>query len=145
MFSVFMLLVIFAFLVYQTLPLFILQRLQYEGREREARVYSWYVFILANVVVEVAWSTLASLLVFFPFYYLIGMNKNGIPTGEAPQRNGLWYFIVWSFMMFECTFTDMIAAGASTAEVGAVVALLLFALSLIFCGYVSLSPALFEC
>jgi ATP-binding cassette, subfamily G (WHITE), member 2, PDR len=134
MFSIFMLLVIFAFLVYQTMPHFILQRQQYEGRERASRVYSWPVFILASIIVELPWNTLASLLVFFPFYYLVGMNKNAIATDAVTERGGLMFFITWSFMMFESTFTAMVVAGVGTAEVGAILALLLFALSLIFCG-----------
>ncbi|KAH9997170.1 ABC-2 type transporter-domain-containing protein, partial [Xylariaceae sp. FL0662B] len=133
-FSIFMLLVIFAFLVYQTMPHFIVQWQQYEGREGAFRMYSWYVFILANVVVELPWATLASLLVFFPFYYLVGMNQNAIPTDSVVNRGGFMFFITWSFMIFESTFTDMVIAGLETAELGAIAALLLFAMSLIFCG-----------
>ncbi|KAI4601527.1 hypothetical protein KJ359_011657 [Pestalotiopsis sp. 9143b] len=136
MFSIFMLLVIFAFLVYQTMPHFIVQRQQYEGRERASRVYSWPVFIFANILVELPWNTLASLLVFFPFYYLVGMNNNAIATDSVTERGGLMFFITWSFMMFESTFTAMVIAGVGTAEVGAIMALLLFALSLIFCGVI---------
>ncbi|KAF7532185.1 hypothetical protein G7054_g8168 [Neopestalotiopsis clavispora] len=142
MFSIFMLLVIFAFLVYQTMPHFILQRQQYEGRERASRVYSWPVFILASIIVELPWNTLASLLVFFPFYYLVGMNKNAIATDAVTERGGLMFFITWSFMMFESTFTAMVVAGVGTAEVGAILALLLFALSLIFCGVIVTLSAL---
>ncbi|KAI0139473.1 ABC-2 type transporter-domain-containing protein [Hypoxylon sp. NC0597] len=134
MFAIFMLLVIFAFLVYQTMPQFILQRQQYEGRERSSRAYSWYTFLLANVVVELPWSTLASLLVFVPFYYLVGMNENAIPTHAVAERDGLMFLLTWSFLIFESTFADMVIAGVDTAEVGAVLGLLLFALSLIFSG-----------
>ncbi|KAK6067384.1 multidrug resistance protein cdr1 [Seiridium cupressi] len=134
MFSIFMLLVIFAFLVYQRMPHFIVQRQQYEGRERSSRVYSWYVFMLANMSAELPWNTLAALLVFFPFYYLVGMNNNAVATDSVTERGGLMFFITWSFMMFESTFADMVIAGVDTAEVGAVIALLMFALSLIFCG-----------
>ncbi|KAM0809867.1 putative ABC transporter domain-containing protein [Seiridium cardinale] len=134
MFSIFMLLVIFAFLVYQRMPHFIVQRQQYEGRERSSRVYSWYVFMLANMSAELPWNTFAALLVFFPFYYLVGMNNNAVATDSVTERGGLMFFITWSFMMFESTFADMVIAGVDTAEVGAVIALLMFALSLIFCG-----------
>ncbi|KAI1075018.1 ABC-2 type transporter-domain-containing protein [Whalleya microplaca] len=133
-FLIFMLLVIFAFLVYQSMPHFIIQRLQYEGREGASRMYSWYVFILANIVVELPWATLASLLVFFPFYYLVGMNENAIPTNSVANRGGFMFLITWSFMIFQSSFTDMVIAGLETAELGAIAALLLFALSLIFCG-----------
>ncbi|POS78197.1 hypothetical protein DHEL01_v203413 [Diaporthe helianthi] len=134
MFSIFMLLVIFAFLVYQTMPHFIIQRQQYEGRESASRMYSWQVFILSNIVVELPWTTLASLLIFFPFYYLVGMNNNGIPTDSVTERGGLMFLIIWAFMLFQSTFADMCIAGANTAEEGAIVSLLMFALSLLFCG-----------
>ncbi|KAI2466733.1 ABC-2 type transporter-domain-containing protein [Annulohypoxylon bovei var. microspora] len=134
MFAIFMLLVIFAFLVYQTMPQFLLQRQQYEGRERSSRIYSWYTFLLANMVVELPWSTIASLLVFIPFYYLVGMNDNAIQTNAVVERGGLMFLLTWSFLIFESTFTDMVIAGVETAEVGAVIALLLFAMSLIFSG-----------
>ena len=134
MFSIFMLMVIFAFLVYQTMPHFITQRSLYEARERSSQTYAWYVFVVANIVVELPWSTIASLVVFFPFYYLVGMYRNAIPTDAVHERGGLMFFLMWSFMLFESTFADMVIAGIPTAEVGATIALLLFALSLIFCG-----------
>lgn len=62
------------------------------------------------------------------------MNNNAIATDSVTERGGLMFFITWSFMMFESTFTAMVIAGVGTAEVGAIMALLLFALSLIFCG-----------
>ncbi|GKT92070.1 multidrug resistance protein cdr1 [Colletotrichum tofieldiae] len=134
MFSIFMLLVVFAFLVYQTMPNFILQREQYEARERASRAYSWYVFVLVNIIVELPWNTLAALVIFFPFYYLVGMYKNAIPTDAVTERGGLMFLLIWAFMLFESTFADMVVAGVPTAEIGATLSLLLFTLCLIFCG-----------
>jgi len=134
MFAIFMLLVVFAFLVYQTMPNFILQREQYEARERASRTYSWRAFMLVNILVELPWNTVVALIIFFPFYYLVGMDKNAEPTDAVTQRGGLMFLLVWAFMLFESTFADMVVAGAPTAEVGATIALLLFALCLIFCG-----------
>lgn len=140
MFSIFMLLVIFAFLVYQTMPHFISQRDVYEVRERQSRTYSWHTFLLANIVVEIPWATLAAVLVFFPFYYLVGMYRNAVPTDAVTERGGLFFLLVWAFMFFEATFADMVIAGVETAELGATLALLLFAMTLIFCGYVLFFP-----
>ncbi|SPO04603.1 probable ABC1 transport protein [Cephalotrichum gorgonifer] len=131
MFATFILLVSFAFLVYQTMPHFILQRELYEARERASRTYSWQVFMSVNIIVELPWNTLVALLIFFPYYYIVGMDKGSEPTTE---RGALMFLLVWVFMMFESTFADMVVAGAPTAEVGATIALLLFALCLIFCG-----------
>ena len=134
MFAIFMLLVVFAFMVYQTMPNFILQREQYEARERASRTYSWPVFILVNILVELPWNTVAALFIFFPFYYLVGMDKNASSTNTVTERGSLMFLLFWSFMLFESTFADMVVAGATTAEVGATTALLLFSLCLIFCG-----------
>ncbi|KAL1889018.1 Multidrug resistance protein [Sporothrix stenoceras] len=134
MFSLFLLLVIFAFLTYQTMPHFIQQRELFEVRERAARTYHWAVFISANVLVEIPWNTLAALLVFLPFYYLVGMQNNAVPTHAVAERGGLMFFFLWVFLLFESTFADMVVAGAPTAELGATIALLLFAFCLIFCG-----------
>ena len=134
MFSIFMLLIIFAFLVYQSMPHFILQRAQYEARERSSRTYSWPVFIAANVAVELPWNTLVSLLVFLPFYYLVGMHRNAQVAGAEAERGALMFLLVWVFMISETTFTSMVIAGIETPEVGAIAALLLFFLTLLFCG-----------
>ncbi|KAJ9156438.1 Multidrug resistance protein cdr1 [Pleurostoma richardsiae] len=142
MFSIFMLLVIFAFLTYQTMPHFIRQRELYEIRERASRTYSWGVFMLANIVVELPWNTFAALLVFLPFYYLVGMDRNGIPTHSVSERSGLMFLLLWVFLVFESTFADMVVAGAPTAELGATMALLLFAFCLIFCGVMVSKDAL---
>lgn len=58
MFATFMLLVL-AFLTYQAMANFILQRDIYEARERASNMYSWVVFMLANIVVELPWNSLA--------------------------------------------------------------------------------------
>ncbi|KAH6688979.1 ABC-2 type transporter-domain-containing protein [Plectosphaerella plurivora] len=136
MFSIFMLLVIFAFLLYQTMPNFILQREQYEARERASRSYSWYVFVLVNIIVELPWNTLASIAVFFPFYYLVGMQNNASAAGAETERGALMFLLIWAFLLFEATFADMVVVAVPTAEIGATLGLLLFAFCLIFCGVV---------
>jgi ABC-type multidrug transport system permease subunit len=134
MFAIFMLLVVFAFLVYQAMPNFILQRDLYEARERAARMYSWVAFMLANIIVELPWNTLAGIIMYATFYYLVGMHRNAEPTDTVGERSGLFLLLMWVFMMFESTFANMVVAGVDMAEVGATIALLLFAFSLIFCG-----------
>jgi ATP-binding cassette subfamily G (WHITE) protein 2 (PDR) len=132
-----MLMIIFAFLVYQTMPNFITQRDLYEVRERPSKTYSWKAFILANIFVELPWNALAAVLIFFPLYYPIGMYQNAIPTGAVVERGALMFLLVLSFMLFASTFTNMVVAGVGSAEIGAIIALILFALCLVFCGYVN--------
>ncbi|KAF5975090.1 ABC transporter CDR4 [Fusarium coicis] len=134
LFSIFMLLVIFAFLTYQTMPGFVTQRTLYEGRERSSKTYAWYNLILANTVIEMAWNSVASLAVYFPFYFLIGMYDNGRLTHTRHERGAFMFLLTWAFMVYEGTFSHMTVAGAPTAEVGATLGLFLFMMSLVFCG-----------
>ncbi|PYH42887.1 AtrD, ABC-transporter [Aspergillus saccharolyticus JOP 1030-1] len=141
-YAIFMLLVIFAFLAYQTMPNFIKQRDLYEVRERPAKTYAWSAFMLANIFADIPWNSLAAVLIFLPFYYIIGMNHNAEETHATAERGGLMFLLIWSFLMHCGTFTIMMVAGVATAEVGATLALLLFAMCLIFCGVLASPTAL---
>ncbi|KAF5642396.1 ABC transporter CDR4 [Fusarium tjaetaba] len=134
LFSIFMLLVIFAFLSYQTMPGFVTQRTLYEGRERSSKTYAWYNLILANTVIEMAWNSVACLAVYFPFYFLVGMYDNGRLTDTQHERGAFMFVLTWAFLVYEGTFSHMCVAGAPTAEVGATFGLFLFMMSLVFCG-----------
>lgn len=133
-FSVFNLLTVFGQLVQQTMPYFVVQRSLYEVRERPSKVYSWKAFMLSQIIVEIPWNTLMSLLMFLCFYYPIGLHKNAEISGQTHERGILMFLLLWAFLMFTCTFTDMIIAGFNSAEAGGNVANLLFMLCLIFCG-----------
>ncbi|OOF91791.1 hypothetical protein ASPCADRAFT_518204 [Aspergillus carbonarius ITEM 5010] len=139
-FAIFMLLVIFAFLAYQTMPNFIKQRDLYEVRERPAKTYAWSAFMMANIIVDIPWNSLAAVLIYLPFYYIIGMYRNAEETHAVTERSGLMFLLIWSFMIHCGTFTIMVVASVATAEVGATLALLLFSMSLIFCGVMA-TPA----
>ncbi|KAJ5701887.1 hypothetical protein N7488_009435 [Penicillium malachiteum] len=139
-FAVFMMLVVFPLLAYQSMPNFILQRDMYEVRERPSKTYSWKAFILAQITVELPWNSLAAVITFFPFYYLIGMNQNADWTDTVTQRGGLMFLLIWAFLMHCSTFTTMVVASVATAEIGAILSLLLFCFCLIFCGVMA-SPS----
>ena len=134
LFSIFMLMTIFGNLLQQTLPHFVTQRALFEVRERQSKTYSWQVFMLANIFVELPWNTLMSILIFFCFYYPIGMYRNAIPAHQVHERGALMWLFIWAFLIFTATFTDMVVAGIPTAETAGNVAQLLFSLCLIFCG-----------
>ena len=90
--------------------------------------------MLSQIIVEIPWNTLMSLLIFLCFYYPIGLYKNAEPAGQVSERSALMFLLLWAFMMFTCTFTDMVIAGFESAEAGGNAANLLFMLCLIFCG-----------
>ncbi|KAF5373389.1 hypothetical protein D9757_009736 [Collybiopsis confluens] len=140
MFSVFMLMTIFGNLVNQIMPQFVTQRSLYEVRERPSKAYSWVAFMLANICAELPWNSLMSVLIFFCWYYPIGLYRNAEPTGAVTERGGLLFLLLWSFLMFTSTFTHMIIAAVEVAENGGNIAQLLFSLCILFCGVLA-SPS----
>ncbi|KFY50876.1 hypothetical protein V496_09128 [Pseudogymnoascus sp. VKM F-4515 (FW-2607)] len=140
LFSIFMLLTIFGNLVQQMMPHFVTQRSLYEVRERPSKTYSWKIFIISNIIVELPWNSLMSVILFATYYYPIGMHRNAEIAGQFHERGILMFLFIWSFLMFTSTFSTMVIAGMETAEAGGNIANLLFSLCLIFCGVLA-SPS----
>jgi len=138
-----MLLTIFSNFSSQILPNFVTQRALYEVRERPSKTYSWTVFILSNILVEIPWNSLMAVLIFLTWYYPIGLHQNAVVAGQVAERGALMFLFVLSFLNFAGTFTNMIIAGIDTAEGAWTLGNLFFSLSLIFCGYVSSPPPRF--
>ncbi|KAE8152303.1 ABC-2 type transporter-domain-containing protein [Aspergillus avenaceus] len=134
MFSVFMLMTIFGNLVQQIMPHFVTQRSLYEVRERPSKTYSWQAFMTANILVELPWNTVMAVLMFFCWYYPIGLYNNAKPTDAVTERGGLMFLLIWVFLLFTSTFAHMVIAGIELAETGGNIATLVFSLCLIFCG-----------
>ncbi|KAJ9635209.1 Multidrug resistance protein [Coniosporium tulheliwenetii] len=134
MFSIFMLFTIFGQLVQQIMPHFVTQRALYEARERPSKTYSWKAFMLSNILVEIPWNSLMAVIIFFCWYYPIGLYRNAQPTDSVTERGGLMFLLIWTFLLFTSTFTDMVIAGIETAETGGNLANLAFSLCLVFCG-----------
>ena len=92
--------------------------------------------MLANIMVELPWNTLMAIIIFFTWYYPIGFYRNAIPYDQVHERGALMFLLVWTFLLFTSTFSNMVVAGIPTAETAGNVGQLLFSLSLIFCGLV---------
>lgn len=142
MFSIFMLFTIFGQMCQQIMPNFCVQRALYEVRERPSKTYSWKAFMISNIVVELPWNTLCAVIIFFTWYYPIGLERNAIPTDQVTQRGGLMFLLIWQFLLFTSTFATMVIAAIETAEVGGNLANLMFSLTLVFCGILA-SPDVF--
>ncbi|KAK0709208.1 ABC-2 type transporter-domain-containing protein [Lasiosphaeria miniovina] len=134
MFAIFNLLTVFGQLVQQTMPHFVIQRALYEVRERPSKVYGWKVFMLSQIIVELPWNILMAALMFFSWYYPVGLHHNAAAADQVVERGGLMFLLLVAFLLFTSTFTDFIIAGFETAEAGGNIANLLFTLCLIFCG-----------
>ncbi|KAF5024207.1 hypothetical protein F66182_3721 [Fusarium sp. NRRL 66182] len=134
MFAIFNLLTIFGQLVQQSMPQFVIQRSLYEVRERPSKVYSWKVFMLAQLIVELPWNGLMAVIMYFCWYYPVGLYNNASAAGQTTERGALMFLFLFMFLLFTGTFSTFIIAGFETAEGGANVANLMFMLCLIFCG-----------
>jgi ATP-binding cassette subfamily G (WHITE) protein 2 (PDR) len=111
----------------------------YERRERPAKTYSWKVFMLSNILVELPWNTLMALILFVSWYYPIGLYRNAEPTHAVAERGGTMFLLMWVYMMYTSTFAHMVQAGVELAGMAGNYANLLFMLTLIFSGSVSIS------
>ncbi|KAM5346379.1 hypothetical protein ACJ41O_009384 [Fusarium nematophilum] len=137
MFAIFNLLTIFGQLVQQSMPQFVIQRSLYEVRERPSKVYSWKIFMLSQLIVELPWNALMSVIMFFCWYYPVGLYRNASDADQLTERGALMFLFLFMFLMFTGTFSTFIIAGFETAEAGANIANLMFMLCLIFCGVLS--------
>lgn len=142
MFAIFNILTVFGQLTQQQMPHFVVQRSLYEVRERPSKVYSWKVFMLSQIIVELPWNTLMAVLMYICWYYPVGLYRNAEAAGQMSERGALVFLFLWAFLIFTSTFTDMVIAGFETAEAGGNIANLLFTLCLIFCGVLA-SPDTF--
>lgn len=135
-FSAFVLTQLFSTVDQQIIPRLTSERGLFEARERRSKSYSWVVFVSANIIVELFWQTLTSILVFAAWYFPTGLWRNGDPEFTATARGGLTFTILWLFCMFISTFSQAVAIGMEFAETAVQIATLFFYLCLIFCGYV---------
>ncbi|OQD86054.1 hypothetical protein PENANT_c008G03778 [Penicillium antarcticum] len=142
MFSIFMLMTIFGNLVQQIMPNFIIQRSIFEVRERHSKMYSWQVFMTSNILVELPWNFLVAVLMFFCWYYPVGLYQNAEMTDAVHERGALMFLYLLLFLWFTSTFSHMVVAGVENAETGGNIANLLFSLLLLFCGVVSTPAAM---
>lgn len=135
-FSVFLFTQLFSTIDQQVIPRLIDGRSLFEARERRSRTYSWTVFVCANVVVELFWQTIASVLVFATWYYPTGLYRNHDPGFPPAERSGLTFCVIWLFNLWVSTFSQAVGVGIDHAETAVQIATLFFWLSLVFCGYV---------
>lgn len=122
----------------QIMPQFVRQRSLYEARERPSKTYSWKAFVLSNILVEIPYSFVCSLLIFICWYYPIGLYRNAEPTNAVHERGVLSFLFVFAFILFASSFAHMFIAAIGTAETAGNLTNLLFILMLMFCGCVNL-------
>ncbi|KAG9770930.1 pleiotropic drug resistance protein, ABC superfamily, partial [Aureobasidium melanogenum] len=138
MFAIFELTSIVTQLINQQVPHFMTQRSLYEVRERPAKTYSWAVFMLAQIVAELPWYTVSSVLMYVTFYFPVGFYSNAEQAHQATERASLMWLLFWVFLLWVSTFAHLCISSAGSADTGANTATMLFFLSFFFCGVLAL-------
>ncbi|KAJ3541868.1 hypothetical protein NM208_g4402 [Fusarium decemcellulare] len=133
-FSLFLLLTIFGTHVQLIMARLHDSRVLYENRERQSRTYSWAVFIISNVIVELASQTLISVICFVSWYYPLGLWRKALNQGELHSRSGLVFLLIWSLLVLFQTFSQMLMTIMPDVPTGINIGNVLFMLSLIFSG-----------
>ncbi|KAK9371409.1 putative ABC multidrug transporter [Lipomyces kononenkoae] len=128
LFSTFMITSIFSTLVQQIMPKFVTQRSLYEVRERPSKAYSWAVFLIANIAVEIPYQILLGVLVWTSYYFAV------YGAGQQPQQKGLMLLFTIQFFIFASTFADLVISSIPDAETAGTIATLAFSLTLTFNG-----------
>lgn len=127
---------IFSSLVQQIMPRFVIQRSLYEVRERPSKAYSWIAFLIANIVVELPYQIVLSVLMWTGWYWPV-FNKN-----QSGEQRGLMLLIMIQFMVYTSTFAHMVIAALPDAETAGNIATLLFTMALTFNGVMQPATAL---
>lgn len=136
LFGIFLLATIFPTLVNQIMPKFVTARSLYEVRERPSRVYSWKVFILSQMLVEVPWQILLGICAWACFYFPV------FGTSGSSDSQGLVLLFVIQFYMYAATIAQMVVAAIPNPALGAMLAVLMFGMSFIFNGVMQPPDAL---
>ncbi|ROV87435.1 hypothetical protein VSDG_09837 [Cytospora chrysosperma] len=137
-FSLFLLTTIFGTHVQLIMERFYYSRVLYENRERQSRTYSWLVFLIANIAVELASQTVISVIAYVAWYYPLGLWKKALDLHQLNSRSGLILLLIWSLLVLFQTLSQMLMTIMPDIPTGINIGNLMFMLSLIFAGYIHL-------
>lgn len=134
LFSSFLISQLFSIFCLLIIPRFTAGRDLFEARERDSKYYSWVTFVAANIIIELAWLTLISVMIFICWYYPTGMWRNGDVAFSTTERGALAFLFIWLFTLWASTLSQAFAAGIEQPESAIQFATLCFWFSLLFCG-----------
>lgn len=118
------------------MPIFVTQRSLYEVRERPSKAYSWKAFLIANIVVEIPYQIMMGILTFACYYYAVVGDK------QTSDRQVLVLLFCIQFYIYASTFAHMIISAIEDTVTASAIVVLLFSMSLTFCGVMQPPSAL---
>lgn len=134
MLSTFVFCVIFNPVLQQFLPVYVEQRNLYEARERPSRTFSWFTFIVSQIIVEIPWNFLAGTIAFFVYYYPVGFYRNASEANQLHERGALYWLFCTAFFVWVGSMAILANSFVEYAAEASNLALLCFAFSLAFNG-----------
>ncbi|KIV77658.1 hypothetical protein PV11_09444 [Exophiala sideris] len=136
LFAIFMLNATFSTVANQIMSRVIPQRSLFEIRESPSKMYSWVSFVLANILVEIPYQCLLSVVVWACWYFpVFGYHQDS-------ASKGLMFAFVLQFLLFASTFAQMIIFTMPDTQTAGTVSTILFTLTLQFNGVLQSPTAL---
>ncbi|KAF8997054.1 pleiotropic drug resistance ABC transporter [Cyathus striatus] len=126
LFSIFMVTILSVPLSNQLQVPFIAMRNIYEIRERPSRMYSWTALVTSQILIELPWNILGTILLFFSWFWTVGF----------PSERAGYVFVMLciAFPLYYTTIAQAVAAMAPSAEIAALLFSFLFSFVLTFNG-----------
>ena len=100
----------------------------FEVREGPSKIYSWPVFILSHILVEIPYQVLLSVLVWACWYFAVFGAK------ETALQQGMMLAFTTQFLVFASTFAHMVVVAMPTNELAGNLSTFLFSMTLQFNG-----------
>jgi ABC-type multidrug transport system ATPase subunit len=120
----------------QIMSRFLPQRALFEVRESPSKMYSWVVFVLANILVEIPHQIFLSVVVWACWYFpVFGLHH------DASTRAMMWAFCM-QFLLFAATWAQMLIFVMPSTEIAGALSTILFTLTLQFNGVLQPPTAL---
>jgi ABC-type multidrug transport system permease subunit len=89
--------------------------------------------VVSNILVELAWNTLAAVIMYFCWYYPVGFVRN-TTSDDQSTRGFLVFLFLWVYLLFTSTFAHMAITWIDLPETAGVVTSFFWLLCILFCG-----------
>lgn len=132
LFSIFMTLTICPPLIQQLQPVFLASRNIFQARENNAKIYSWFAWTTAAVVVEIPYAIIAGAVYFNCWWWGI----YGWRTSYQGFDSGFVFLCILLFELYYVGFGQAIAAFSPNDLLASLLVPLFFTLIVSFCGVV---------
>ena len=118
----------------QTIPHFLYHRTMFEARERPAKLFGWFPWIMAQITSEFPWQLITGTLAFLAWFYPVGFFRTMEQTNSVSERSGLTWMITVTLHLFISTYSQVWVAGFDAPEIGAQIASVFYAVSFNYSG-----------